>query len=131
MDGVLRFELIFPTRTTLTQKELLGRPLLVVNTASQCLSAPTQLRGLQTLYERYHEKGLQIVAVPSNEFDRKEPLDDEAELLTAYTTPASPAGTPVTFPIARKTLVLGADAHKFFRAYRDQVRSFRRSCVEL
>ncbi|KAJ0406738.1 hypothetical protein P43SY_004563 [Pythium insidiosum] len=114
MDGVLRFELIFPTRTTLSQKELLGRPVLVVNTASQCLSAPTQLRGLQTLYERFHPQGLQIVAVPSNEFDRKEPLDDDAELLAAYTTASSPAGTPVTFPIARKAQVLGANAHGFF-----------------
>ena len=42
-----------------------GKPILVVNTASQCGYTP-QYAGLQDLWTRYHDRGLMIIAVPSN-----------------------------------------------------------------
>ncbi len=54
-----------------------GKVLLVVNTASQCGFTP-QLEGLSELYESYKDKGLEILAFPSNDFNGQEPLEGEA-----------------------------------------------------
>ena len=52
--------------------EYAGKPILVVNTASLCGYTP-QYAGLQQLWTRYHERGLMIVGVPSNDFGGQEP----------------------------------------------------------
>src|SRR6202045_515709 len=49
-----------------------GKPILVVNTASLCGYTP-QYAGLQQLWTRYHDRGLMIVGVPSNDFGAQEP----------------------------------------------------------
>ena len=49
-----------------------GKPILVVNTASLCGYTP-QYAGLQQLWTRYHDRGLMIVGVPSNDFGGQEP----------------------------------------------------------
>jgi glutathione peroxidase len=45
---------------------------LVVNTASLCGYTP-QYAGLQALWSRHHDKGLMVLAVPSNDFGGQEP----------------------------------------------------------
>ena len=55
-----------------------GKPILVVNTASQCGYTP-QYAGLQELWTRYRARGLLIVGVPSNDFGGQEP-GDSAEI---------------------------------------------------
>ena len=44
-----------------------GRVLIVVNTATGCGLTPNT-QGLQDLYLRYQEKGLEILDIPSNQF---------------------------------------------------------------
>jgi len=44
-----------------------GKPILVVNTASLCGFTP-QYGGLQQLWTEFHDRGLMIVGVPSNDF---------------------------------------------------------------
>lgn len=49
-----------------------GRPVLVVNVASQCGLTP-QYAGLQSLHERYADRGLVILGFPCNQFNGQEP----------------------------------------------------------
>jgi len=46
-----------------------GHPMLIVNTASLCGYTP-QYAGLQELWTEFHDRGLIIVGVPSNDFRR-------------------------------------------------------------
>jgi glutathione peroxidase len=84
-----------------------GRPLLVVNTASLCGYTP-QYRGLQELWTEFHGRGLMILGVPSNDFGGQEPGGtSEISSTTQH--------HGVTFPIAAKATVKGANAHPFYK----------------
>jgi len=85
-----------------------GKPILIVNTASQCGYTP-QFAGLQELWTRFHARGLMIVGVPSNDFGGQEP-GGAAEIVA---TASGHYG--VKFPIAAKAAVKGAGAHPFFK----------------
>ncbi|MEO7717681.1 MAG: glutathione peroxidase [Capsulimonas sp.] len=49
-----------------------GDVVLIVNTASLCGNTP-QYASLETLYEKYKDKGLRILAFPANNFGSQEP----------------------------------------------------------
>ena len=85
-----------------------GKPILVVNTASQCGFTP-QYAGLQTLWTRYRDRGLMIVAVPSNDFGGQEPGGTSDIKETANHVYG------VTFPLAQKAVVKGSNPHAFYK----------------
>src|ERR1700761_963191 len=85
-----------------------GKPILVVNTASQCGFTP-QYAGLQQLWARYHDRGLMMIAVPSNDFGGQEP----GGVADIHETANHVYG--VTFPIAEKAVVKGANPHPFYK----------------
>ncbi len=86
--------------------EFAGRPILIVNVASQCGFTP-QYAGLKGLQERFGEK-LAILGVPSNDFNQ-EPGEADEILATAK------GQYGVSFPLTEKTTLRGADAHPFYR----------------
>ena len=53
-----------------------GQVLLVVNTASRCGFTP-QYEALEAMYERLHERGLEILDFPCNQFGQQAPGSDE------------------------------------------------------
>jgi glutathione peroxidase len=85
-----------------------GKPILVVNTASLCGFTP-QYAGLQQLWTRFHERGLMILGVPSNDFGDQEPGGAAEIIQTAH------ADYGVAFPLTTKTEVKGKSPHPFYR----------------
>ncbi|HEY8624388.1 MAG TPA: glutathione peroxidase [Solirubrobacteraceae bacterium] len=59
-------------------ESLRGRPTLIVNTASKCGYTP-QYEGLQAIYERYSDRGLEVLGSPSGDFAGQE-FDDAEEI---------------------------------------------------
>ena len=58
-------------------KSLKGKVLLIVNTATGCGFTP-QYEGLEKLYREYHDKGLEILDFPCDQFGHQAPgTDDE------------------------------------------------------
>ncbi len=53
-----------------------GKTLLIVNTATGCGFTP-QYEGLQELYEKYRDKGLEILDFPCNQFGNQAPGSEE------------------------------------------------------
>ena len=49
-----------------------GKVMLIVNTATGCGFTP-QYEGLEKLYQKYHEKGLEILDFPCNQFGKQAP----------------------------------------------------------
>ena len=53
-----------------------GKVLLIVNTATGCGFTP-QYEGLEKMYQKYHEKGLEILDFPCNQFGNQAPGSNE------------------------------------------------------
>jgi glutathione peroxidase len=89
-------------------KAFAGKPVLLVNTASECGFTP-QYADLKALHDRLGPRGLVVLGVPSNDFGGQEP-GDVAAIQRFCTTRYR-----VDFPMAAKQRVLGAEAHPFYR----------------
>lgn len=77
-----------------------GKVLLIVNTASKCGFTP-QYEGLEELYRKYHDQGLEILAFPCNQFGEQEPGD--ADEIANFCK----LSYDVTFPVLAKVDVNG------------------------
>jgi glutathione peroxidase len=77
-----------------------GKVLLIVNVASKCGFTP-QYKGLEALYNKYKDKGFEILAFPCNDFGGQEPGTNE-EISTFCSTTYN-----VTFKLFDKIKVLG------------------------
>jgi glutathione peroxidase len=83
------------------------RAVLIVNVASKCGLTP-QYRGLESLQERYGERGFAVLGVPCNQFAGQEPGTAE-EIETFCSTTYG-----VTFPMTEKVDVNGPGRHPLY-----------------
>ncbi|MFD1850794.1 glutathione peroxidase [Oceanobacillus bengalensis] len=85
-----------------------GNVLLIVNTASECGLTP-QFEGLQRVYEKYKDKGLEILGFPCNQFGNQDPDSDDA--ISNFCQ----KNYGVTFQMFSKIDVNGENAHPLFK----------------
>lgn len=84
-----------------------GKVLLIVNVASKCGYTP-QYKDLQELYERYKEKGLEILGFPCNDFGWQEPGSNEE--IKQFCS----MNFGVTFKLFDKVKITGKDRDKLY-----------------
>ncbi len=79
-----------------------GKVVMLVNVASKCGNTP-QYAGLESMYEKYKDKGFVIVGFPANNFGHQEP-GSNAEVKEFCTSTYQ-----VSFPMMAKVSVKGDD----------------------
>ena len=84
-----------------------ARVVLLVTVASRCGFTP-QYAGLQTLYERYSDRGFTVLGFPCNQFFHQEP--GSAEQIQEFCS----LNFGVTFPLFTKLDVKGANQHSLY-----------------
>ena len=94
-------------------KSYKGKVVLLVNVASKCGFTP-QYTALESLYEKYKDRGLVIVGVPANNFMQQEPGTNE-EIKTFCSRKYN-----VTFPMMAKVSVLGDDKTPLYQYLTDK-----------
>ncbi|MFO7922736.1 MAG: glutathione peroxidase [Bacteroidales bacterium] len=111
-------EIFSVTANTLAGEEMSlgkykGKVLIIVNTASKC-GFTKQYAGLENLYRKYSDKGLEILGFPCNQFGNQEPGDAreiEENCLVNY---------GVSFQMFEKVDVNGNNAHPLFKLLKKQ-----------
>lgn len=93
--------------SSLSLADYKGKVVLVVNVASQC-GFTYQYEGLQKLYEQFHDRGLEILGFPCNQFAGQEPGDD-SEIQNFCSTRFN-----VKFPILAKIEVNGTETEPLY-----------------
>lgn len=91
-----------------TLSDYQGKVLLMVNVASQCGYTP-QYTGLESLYEKYRDKGLVVMGFPANNFGSQEPGSND-EIKTFCSRKYS-----VKFPLFSKMSVTGSDESPLYQ----------------
>ena len=81
--------------------------IVVVNVASNC-GFTNQYEDMQNIWEKYQEKDVVILGVPSNDFGQQEP-GNNSEIKTFCE-----AKFGITFPMTEKVSVKGKNAHPFY-----------------
>ena len=90
-----------------------GKVVLVVNTASKCGFTP-QLEGLEELYKKYADQGLEILGFPCNQFANQDPGDNKE--ISEFCL----INYGVTFTMFQKIDVNGANAHPLYQYLKEE-----------
>jgi glutathione peroxidase len=90
-----------------------GKVVLLVNVASRCGFTP-QYAALESVYEKFKDRGFVIVGIPANNFGSQEPGTNQ-EIKTFCQTKYS-----VTFPMMSKISVKGEDQTPLYQFLTDK-----------
>jgi glutathione peroxidase len=100
MPNLYDFELSSIDDKPLPLKQFSGKAVLLVNVASRCGLTP-QYTGLESLYQEYKDQGLEIIALPCNQFLQQEPgTHEEIKEFCSL-------NYPISFPMSGKVDVNG------------------------
>ncbi|MEE2731697.1 MAG: glutathione peroxidase [Pseudomonadota bacterium] len=113
MSGVHEFTAVTMQGKQTPLSEYKGKVLLVVNTASKCGFTP-QFKGLEALYEKYKDKGFEILGFPCNQFGKQDPGSNE------QISEFCELNYGVKFPMFQKVDVNGDGAHPLFKHLKEQ-----------
>ena len=113
------FELELITGETISLDKYEGKAILLVNVASKC-GFTKQYTDLQNLWEKYREKNLIVLGVPSNQFGSQEPGSND-EIKDFCETNFN-----INFPMTSKYDVKGENAHDVYKRAKD---TFGKSAV--
>jgi glutathione peroxidase len=89
--------------------------MLIVNTASKC-GFTSQFKGLESLYEKYHDQGLEVLGFPCNQFLKQDPAS-ESEISEFCTL-----NYGVTFPMFSKIEVNGENTHPLYQLLKSEAK---------
>ena len=84
-----------------------GKPVLIVNTASYC-GFTKQYDDMQELWDKYKDKGLIVLGVPSNSFNQEKKINNEVKEFCEV-------NFNVNFPLTEITNVKGDNAHEIYK----------------
>lgn len=84
-----------------------GKVLLIVNVASYCGYTP-QYQGLEALYQKYRDQGLEVLAFPCNDYGMQEP--DSTEKIQQFCE----TKYSITFPLFDKLHAKGSEQHPLY-----------------
>ncbi|KAJ0393246.1 hypothetical protein P43SY_007228 [Pythium insidiosum] len=101
-----------------------SKAILIVNVASACGYTDQNYRELQVLYDKYHPKGLEIIAFPCNQFGQQEP-NAEPEILRFVKDHYH-----VSFPVMAKIDVNGENAHPLFAYLQNKLPGFVSNAIK-
>ena len=84
-----------------------GKPVLIVNTASYC-GFTKQYNDMQELWDRYQDKGLVVLGIPSNSFNQEKKNNDDVKEFCEV-------NFNINFPLTEITDVKGDNAHEIYK----------------
>ena len=74
--SVYEFNVLDGQGSEISLNDYKGKVMLIVNTATGCGFTP-QYKDLESLYEKYHDQGLEIIDIPCNQFAGQAPESDD------------------------------------------------------
>ena len=95
----------------LNLKDYKNNVVLIVNTASYC-GFTNQYADMQKLWDKYKDKGLLVIGVPSNSFNQEKNEDSEIKKFCEV-------NFNINFPLTSITSVKGDDAHEIYKWARE------------